>query len=132
MNQVTYYVPLKTTGAAYLWWLFLGGFGAHKFYLGRPGMGVLYLCTFGLLWVGLIWDLFTLPVQVRQANDLLMAGGGVEKSGSGFDSIDRPDPRSGDFARADELIASYKAKLEKPAPAPASPAAPGFGRRRSG
>ena len=23
--------------------LFLGGFGAHKFYLGKPGMGILYL-----------------------------------------------------------------------------------------
>lgn len=26
--------------------LFLGGFGAHKFYLGRPGMGILYLLLF--------------------------------------------------------------------------------------
>src|ERR1700726_3837016 len=112
MNQVTYYVPLKTTGAAYLWWLFLGGFGAHKFYLGRPGMGILYLLTFGLLWVGLIWDLFTLPGQVRRANELLMLGGPDEKSKSGFDPIERSDPPLRDFARADELIASYKAKQE--------------------
>src|ERR1700733_8615094 len=105
MNQVTFYVPLKSTGAAYLWWLFLGGFGAHKFYLGRPGMGVLYLCTFGLLWLGLIWDLFTLPGQVRQANDLLMSGG-TERPRSGLDSNERTEANSGDFARADELIAN--------------------------
>jgi hypothetical protein len=46
---------------------------AHKSYLGCPGMDVLYLCTFGLLWVGIIWDLFTLPGQVQRANDLLMS-----------------------------------------------------------
>jgi TM2 domain len=131
MNQVTYYVPLKTTGAAYLWWLFLGGFGAHKFYLGRPGMGVLYLCTFGLLWVGLVWDLFTLPGQVQRANDLLMSGS-AEKPRSGFDSIERADPRSGDFARADELIASYKANQEKVGLGPAPPVAQSFGKRRLG
>ena len=130
MNQVTYYVPLKTSGAAYLWWLFLGGFGAHKFYLGRPGMGVLYLLTFGLLWVGLIWDLFTLPGQVRRANDLLMSGSANEKSRSGVEPIGHSDPPPGDFARADELIASYKAKQEVGARSPATPVAEGFGKRR--
>ena len=130
MNQVTYYVPLKTSGAAYLWWLFLGGFGAHKFYLGRPGMGVLYLLTFGLLWVGLIWDLFTLPGQVRRANDLLMSGSANEKSRSGVEPIGHSDPPPGDFARADELIASYKAKQETGVRSPAAPVAQGFGKRR--
>jgi hypothetical protein len=124
-------VPLKTSGSAYLWWLFLGSFGAHKFYLGRPGMGILYLCTFGLLWVGLIWDLFTLPGQVRRANDLLMSGS-ADKPRSGFDSIERADPRSGDFAQADELIANYKAKPEKAALRPAAPVAQGFGKRHLG
>lgn len=132
MNQVTYYVPLKTSGAAYLWWLFLGGFGAHKFYLGRPGMGVLYLLTFGLLWVGLIWDLFTLPGQVQRANDLLMSGRANEKSRSGFGSIEHSDPPTRDFARADELIASYKAKQETRAHSPAAPVAQGFGKRSLG
>lgn len=35
--------------AAILAWL-LGGFGAHKFYLGQKGLGFLYLCSFGLLY----------------------------------------------------------------------------------
>jgi TM2 domain-containing membrane protein YozV len=124
--QISYYVPLKTSGTAYLWWLFLGAFGAHKFYLGRPAMGVLYLLTFGLLWLGLIWDLFTLPSQVRRANALLMSGGASERSTSEFASS---DSSSTDFSRADELIAAYKGKLETRAPIPAAPASASFGKR---
>lgn len=60
--------PAKDVGITYLLWLFFGTFGAHKFYLGRPGMGVAYLFTLGFLWVGVIIDLFTIPRQVREAN----------------------------------------------------------------
>ena len=38
--------------------LFLGYFGAHKFYEGRIGMGILYLFTFGLFGIGWIVDIF--------------------------------------------------------------------------
>lgn len=55
-------------GIAYLWWFLLGLFGAHYFYLGRTGRGVLYLCTVGLLGVGWLIDPFILPSQVRKAN----------------------------------------------------------------
>ena len=37
--------------------LFLGGFGAHKFYEGKIGMGILYLLTGGLCAIGVIVDL---------------------------------------------------------------------------
>lgn len=33
----------KSTGAAYLIWLFLGGLGGHRFYLGRGGSGAVML-----------------------------------------------------------------------------------------
>lgn len=39
----------KTKVAAILLALFLGGFGAHKFYLGQSGMGILYLLFFWTL-----------------------------------------------------------------------------------
>lgn len=41
----------KSTGAAYLLWFFLGMLGAHRFYLGRPGSGVvqLIMCIAGWL-----------------------------------------------------------------------------------
>jgi TM2 domain-containing membrane protein YozV len=38
--------------------LFLGGVGAHYFYLGKTGLGVLYLFTLGFFWVGAIVDCF--------------------------------------------------------------------------
>lgn len=42
-------VGKKSRVAAILLALFLGGIGAHKFYLGRPGWGVLYLLFFWTL-----------------------------------------------------------------------------------
>src|SRR4051794_8411632 len=71
---VHFSVPLRHVGTAYLWWFFVGGLGAHKFYLGRPAMGVLYACTLGLLGIGMLYDLFTLPSQVRAANAAMMSG----------------------------------------------------------
>lgn len=40
--------------------LFLGFFGAHKFYEGKAGMGVLYIFTLGLFGIGWFVDLLTL------------------------------------------------------------------------
>lgn len=40
--------------------LFLGVFGAHKFYEGRVLLGILYICTGGLFGIGIIIDLVIL------------------------------------------------------------------------
>lgn len=40
--------------------IFLGFFGAHKFYEGKIGMGLLYLFTGGLCGIGCIVDLITI------------------------------------------------------------------------
>lgn len=37
--------------------LFLGWMGAHKFYAGKTGMGILYLLTFGLFGIGWLVDI---------------------------------------------------------------------------
>ena len=39
---------------------FLGGFGGHKFYEGKIGLGILYLFTGGLLGIGMLVDLISL------------------------------------------------------------------------
>lgn len=38
----------------------LGYFGAHKFYEGKAGMGILYLFTGGLFFIGVIIDIIAL------------------------------------------------------------------------
>lgn len=59
---------MKSTTTAYVLWFFLGFIGAHKFYLEKTGMGLVYLFTFGLLGFGLLYDLFTLGSQVYDYN----------------------------------------------------------------
>lgn len=50
----------KNKWIALLLLIFFGIFGAHKFYEGKIGMGILYLCTVGLFGIGCIVDFFTL------------------------------------------------------------------------
>jgi TM2 domain-containing membrane protein YozV len=59
---------MKSRSTAYILWFFLGTFGAHKFYLNKTGIGILYLFTFGLFGIGWIIDLFTLGDQVDTYN----------------------------------------------------------------
>jgi TM2 domain-containing membrane protein YozV len=76
--------PVKETGIAYLFWILLGGFGAHRFYLGLAGSAIALI----VLWVGgwlltplfvgvpmviaggiwLFVDLFLIPGLVRSQN----------------------------------------------------------------
>ncbi|KAK3094594.1 hypothetical protein FSP39_003756 [Pinctada imbricata] len=59
----------KSVLEAYLLVIPLGLIGAHHFYLRRPFFGLLYFFTFGLLGVGVIFDLFRLPWLVKDANN---------------------------------------------------------------
>ena len=47
---------------------FLGVFGVHRFYLGKIITGVIYLCTGGLLGIGVIYDYLTLNEQISEVN----------------------------------------------------------------
>lgn len=46
----------KNKWIAFLLCLFFGLYGGHKFYEGKKGMGILYLCTFGLWGYGWLFD----------------------------------------------------------------------------
>ena len=52
---------------------FLGVLGAHRFYMGKWGTGLLYLCTLGLLGFGIIYDFWTLNTQISERNQLKAA-----------------------------------------------------------
>ncbi|MGK0716613.1 TM2 domain-containing protein [Leucobacter sp. W1153] len=60
----------KEAGIAYGLMLFtlLGVAGVQHFYMGKIGRGFLWLLTFGLLGIGTIIDLFTIPGQIRNVN----------------------------------------------------------------
>jgi TM2 domain-containing membrane protein YozV len=54
-------------------WLLLtyGGFlGLHRFYLGKIVTGILYLCTFGFLGLGILYDYFNINQEVDKYNRL--------------------------------------------------------------
>lgn len=54
---------------AYLFWLpWVFGFaGLHRFYLGKPVSGLVYLVTWGLFGLGTLYDAVTMPQLVRRA-----------------------------------------------------------------
>ena len=61
---------MYNTTIAYVLWI-CSGFGAlgfQRFYLGKFGSGLLFLMTGGLFGLGSLYDLITLPMQVREAN----------------------------------------------------------------
>jgi TM2 domain-containing membrane protein YozV len=58
----------KSKLVAYLLWLFLGFFSAHKFYLEKDKTGIVYFLTLQILWFGWFINLFTLGKQVDTFN----------------------------------------------------------------
>ncbi len=58
-------------GTAWMLWAlsWMGVGGLHRFYLGKPWTGLLYLCTYNLAGIGLLVDAFTLNEQVAWANE---------------------------------------------------------------
>lgn len=59
---------MRTLPVAYLLWLPFGIVGAHRFYCGRVGTGVLWCLTGGLFGIGWLIDVFLIPEMVREAN----------------------------------------------------------------
>lgn len=63
----------KSTGVAYLLWLFLFLVSAHRFYLGRPVSAILQIVSYFIL-IGFVWaliDAFLIPGMVQQQKNEL-------------------------------------------------------------
>ncbi len=83
-TMMIYDIKKKSMVLAYLFWLFLGSFGAHRFYLGRTGSAIVMLCLslvssvltvvfigfLGLAVVGIWWliDAFLVYSMVNEHN----------------------------------------------------------------
>ena len=59
----------KATGVTWLLWFFAGGFGGHRFYLGKTGSAVGMLLTLGGLGIWTLVDLFLLNGMIKDTND---------------------------------------------------------------
>ncbi|HFQ7962658.1 TPA: NINE protein [Pseudomonas aeruginosa] len=51
----------------YLLWIF-GFTGSHRFYYGKPITGTIWFFTFGLFFLGVLYDFWTLNGQVSERN----------------------------------------------------------------
>jgi TM2 domain-containing membrane protein YozV len=63
-----YYDGPHRYDVAWLLLTYLGIFGVHRFYLGKIGTGLLWLCTAGLAGIGIVYDYWTLNEQISLAN----------------------------------------------------------------
>ena len=68
---------MKSKTTAYILLIFLGWLGAHRFYIGKFGSGLIYMFTCGLMGIGWFFDLFTLGDKVDIYNAIYMNRGGV-------------------------------------------------------
>lgn len=72
----------KSTGLAYLLWFFLGTLGIHKFYVGKIGMGILYLLLGVAAWTSLIIGLTVGMASIASESELIETA--TEKAATGM------------------------------------------------
>jgi TM2 domain len=74
---------MSNLGVSYRLWAacFIGLCGLHRLYNGKIGTGLLWLCTFGLLGFGQLFDLRRLPDMVDEHNASLRHKLGVSPEG---------------------------------------------------
>lgn len=69
---------MKSKSTMFILWLFTGLLGGHRFYVGKTFSALIYMFTFGLLFIGWALDFFRLGSMVDDYNMRyrIMNGGG--------------------------------------------------------
>ena len=69
--QTEFNIKRKEVTTGVLLCFFLGGVGAHKFYLGQTGLGILYACFFWTLIPGLaaLVECFLMKKRIERHNE---------------------------------------------------------------
>jgi hypothetical protein len=124
-------VDLYSTRIAYLLWLgtFFGFSGLHRFYMGKIGTGIIWLLTWGLFGLGSLYDVVTMPQQIREArlkNRVRWALAGEEYDDDDFPfSSRRALPSSPEERESPELVILKVAKSNHGLASPAEVALQG-------
>ena len=74
---------MNNLAVSYLLWAgcFFGTFGLHRLYNGKIVTGLLWMCTFGLLGMGQLFDLILIPNMLEEHNGKLRDKLGVSPIG---------------------------------------------------
>lgn len=76
-------LSMNDVGTSYLLWFacLFQLHGLHRLYNGKIGTGLLWLCTFGLFWIGQTIDLVLIPDMVEEFNTKQRAKLGYSPTG---------------------------------------------------
>ncbi len=101
---------------ALLCW-FLGAIGAHKFYEGKIGMGILYIFTFGLFGIGAIVDFIMILCGSAVDSEGLPIVTWLDDQGGSSNANAQPAadfvPAEDEEARKVRVLKEYKDMLDK-------------------
>lgn len=59
----------KSSTTSWLLWIFLGGIGGHRYYLGKIGTAIAMTLTLGCIGIWTLIDLFLLSGMIRETNE---------------------------------------------------------------
>ncbi|MEG0978120.1 MAG: NINE protein [Bacilli bacterium] len=86
---------------------FLGVFGAHKFYEGKIGMGILYIFTLGLFGIGCIVDFIKIAIGSSKDCDGLVISAWTDEDST------RPSTEKSAEEKGVDTLLKYKDLLDK-------------------
>jgi TM2 domain-containing membrane protein YozV len=91
----------------------LGEFGAHKFYEGKIGMGILYIFTWGLFGIGMLVDFIIILCGSSKDSDGLIISQWLDDQNSTASQKSAPSfTTANEEVSSAELLKQYKEMLD--------------------